>query len=236
MRYHWAVATHRGRVRTSNEDASLPTTAGRSDGPVVVMVADGMGGHIAGEIASQVAVEAAAAAAGGTPAERVLAGNRAILAEVAQRPELAGMGTTMTLMELIPEGSARLAHIGDSRAYLLRDGELRQLTVDHTVVNEYLLAGRISRAEAATHPQRSILTRALGLTYEVDVDTADLELRPGDRLLLCSDGVNAMIDDDLIAAGLAMPTPEEAVWELVELANRAGGHDNITALVVDAER
>lgn len=235
MRYHWAVATHRGRIRTSNEDASHPTTAGRAEGPVVVIVADGMGGHIAGEIASRLAVEAASSAEGSTPAERVAAGNQAIISEVLRRPELGGMGTTLTLMELDGEGTGHLAHVGDSRAYLLRDGELRQLTVDHTVVNEYLMAGKISRAEAATHPQRSILTRALGLSFEVEVDTADHELHPGDRLLLCSDGVNAMIDDEAIAAGLAKTTPEECAWELVETANRAGGHDNITALVVDVE-
>ncbi len=235
MTYQWAAATHQGRVRTHNEDAVHPATSGRGSGPVVVMVADGMGGHVAGEVASRLAV-AAAVEAGDGPRERVEAANRAILEEVGRRPELAGMGTTLTLVELGADGVARVAHVGDSRAYLLRDGRLRLLTTDHTVVNEYVQAGKISADEAATHPQRSMLTRALGLVPVVQVDTFEEPLRPGDRLLLCSDGVSSMIDDETIAATLGEGTPEEAAWELVERANQAGGLDNATALVVDVER
>jgi len=234
VNYQWAAATHRGRVRAHNEDAVHPETAGRGSGPVVLMVADGMGGHVAGDIASRTAVEVAVAT-DAAPAERVEAANRAILDEVNRRPELAGMGTTLTLVELGADGVARFAHVGDSRAYLLRDGVLRQLTVDHTVVNEYVQAGKLTVEEAATHPQRSMLTRALGLVPVVQVDAFEEPLRPGDRLLLCSDGVSSMIDDEEIAEALREGTPEEAVWDLVERANHAGGLDNVTALIVDVE-
>lgn len=234
MTYQWATATHRGRVRSNNQDCAHPEASGRAAGPVVVMVADGMGGHVAGEVAARLAVERAVATDGDV-AERVAAGNRAILEEVSRNPDLAGMGTTLTLAELHPEGRARFAHVGDSRAYLWREGVLRQLTVDHTVVNEYLRAGKISEDEVPHHPQRSMLTRALGLTSRVEVDVFEEPLQPGDRLLLCSDGVNSMLSDDEIAQALSLPTAEEAAWELVERANRAGGHDNVTAVVVDVE-
>ena len=145
------------------------------------------------------------------------------------------MGTTMTLFELGEDGVIRYAHVGDSRAYLYRDGELTQMTRDHTVVAEYLRRGTITPDEVATHPQRSLITRALGLQPDVDIDTGEEPVRPGDRLLLCSDGVNVMIDDDSIADSLDLETPEEAVWDLVEKANRAGGHDNITAIVVQVD-
>lgn len=234
MNYQWAAATHRGRVRAHNEDAVYPESAGRGAGPAVLMVADGMGGHVAGDIASRTAITVAAET-DGTPAERVEAANRAILDEVAHRPELAGMGTTLTLVELGADGVARFAHVGDSRAYLLRDGRLRQLSTDHTVVAEYVQAGKLTAEEAATHPQRSMLTRALGLVPVLEVDTFEEPLQPGDRLLLCSDGVSSMIDDEQIADALRATTPEEAAWELVERANQAGGLDNITALIADVE-
>ncbi len=228
----WAVATHRGRVRHVNEDSVHPQSAGSGTGPVVVMVADGMGGAVGGEVASRIAVDGAVEA-DGTVRERVTAGNQAVLAEVDRRPELAGMGTTLTVFELHEDGPSHFAHVGDSRAYLLREGELTQLTVDHTVVNEYVRAGKIRPEDVAVHPQRSMLTRALGLTPEVAIDTGSVALVEGDRLLLCSDGVNAMLSDREIRAALSTDTAEEAAWELVERANRAGGHDNITALVVD---
>jgi protein phosphatase len=232
MRYQWAVATHKGRVRTNNEDAVYPTTAGSGPGPALFMVADGMGGHVAGEVASQIAVEQAMSTEG--PVEqRVEAGNLAILAEATRKPELAGMGTTMTLLEVLPDSSGRLAHVGDSRAYLLRDGELGQITVDHTVVTEYLRAGKLTADQAVDHPQRNMLTRALGLIHGIEVDTLELDLRPGDRILICSDGVSDYVSGEDIHAALAAGTAEEVVWDLVERANRAGGYDNITAVVVD---
>lgn len=234
MTYQWATASHQGRVRATNEDAVFPATSGRGAGPVLIVVADGMGGHVAGEVASQLAVDNAVASEGSVT-ERVHAANRAILAEIERLPELAGMGTTITLMELGDDRTAQLGHVGDSRAYLLRGETLALLTDDHTVVGEYVRTGRLRPDEASTHPQRSMLTRALGLAADLEIDTDRLELEPGDRILLCSDGVNSMLGDAEIKVALAAGTPEEAAWELVERANRAGGQDNITAVVVDLE-
>jgi protein phosphatase len=202
---------------------------------VLVIVADGMGGHVAGDLASRLAVEAATSTPG-TPAERVAFGNLAIVDEADRRPHLAGMGTTMTLAELTSDGRVHIAHVGDSRAYLLRDGRLIQLTTDHTVVAEYVATGKIEPAEAVTHPQRSMLTRALGLSREIDVDEIVERLVPGDRLLLCSDGLPAMVPDPQIGRTLLGVGAEEAAWNLVEMANKAGGVDNVTALVVDVEQ
>lgn len=234
MRYQWACASHTGLVRSNNEDALYPDTSGSTEGSALLMVADGMGGHIAGEVASRIAVETARDIVG-NPGRRVLGANNAILLEVAQHPDLAGMGTTMTLVEMGEDGVGQFAHVGDSRAYLLRDGVLRQLTEDHTVAAEYVAAGRLSPEEAMTHPQRNMITRALGLTQNLLVDEFEEPLMTGDRYLLCSDGVNSMLTDEEIADQLAADTPEEAAWALVEAANAAGGHDNITVLVVDVQ-
>ncbi|HEU5114037.1 MAG TPA: protein phosphatase 2C domain-containing protein [Acidimicrobiia bacterium] len=232
MRYVWGSATHQGMVRQNNEDSLFPDKSGESDGRAVLMVADGMGGHIAGEVASRLAINAAASAEL-EPDDRVAAANRAIREEVARQPDLEGMGTTLTLVELEPEGVARLAHVGDSRAYLYRDGELRQLTEDHTVAAEYVALGHISAEEANDHPQSQMLTRCLGLTRFVNVDRIDLNLNPGDRLLLCSDGLNSMVPTEGIAKALTDGTADEAAWKLVEAANKAGGHDNISVIVID---
>jgi PPM family protein phosphatase len=232
MRYVWGSATHQGMVRQNNEDSLFPDKSGESDGRAVLMVADGMGGHIAGEVASRLAINAAASAEL-EPDDRVAAANRAIREEVARQPDLEGMGTTLTLVELEPEGVARLAHVGDSRAYLYRDGELRQLTEDHTVAAEYVALGHISAEEANDHPQSHMLTRCLGLTRFVNVDRIDLDLNSGDRLLLCSDGLNSMVPADGIAKALTDGTADEAAWKLVEAANKAGGHDNISVIVID---
>jgi protein phosphatase len=232
MKYVWGSATHQGMVRQNNEDSLFPDKSGESNGPVVLMVADGMGGHVAGEVASRLAINAAASA-NVDPDDRVAAGNRAIREEVARQPDLEGMGTTLTLVELTPDGVARFGHVGDSRAYLLRDGELRQLTEDHTVAAEYVALGHISAAEADDHPQSHMLTRCLGLTRFVNVDRIDLDLGPGDRLLLCSDGLNSMVPPDGIAKALSNGSADEAAWKLVEAANKAGGHDNISVIVID---
>jgi len=232
MKYVWGSATHQGMVRQNNEDALYPDRSGESDGPAVLMVADGMGGHIAGEVASRLAINAAASS-NLDPGDRVAAANRAIREEVARQPDLQGMGTTLTLVELTPGGIGRFGHVGDSRAYLLRHGELKQLTEDHTVAAEYVALGQISAEEANDHPQSHMLTRCLGLTRFVNVDEFDLELEAGDRLLLCSDGLNSMVASDGILESLAGGTAEESAWKLVEVANKAGGHDNTSVIVID---
>nr|PZN31112.1 MAG: serine/threonine-protein phosphatase [Actinomycetota bacterium] len=232
MRFIWSSASHQGMVRQNNEDSLFPESSGESTGPVTLMVADGMGGHVAGEVASRLAVNAAAAT-DLPPADRVAASNRAIREEVARQPGLEGMGTTMTLVTLDPSGKAHFAHVGDSRAYLYRGGELSQLTQDHTVAAEYVLQGRISPEEAATHPQRHMLTRTLGLTRFVNIDEIQLELQVGDRLLLCSDGLTEMVPDPVIAEVLEGNGVEEAAWRLIELANAAGGLDNISVIVIE---
>lgn len=232
MRYLWATASHQGMVRENNEDSVFPTSSGESSGSVLAIVADGMGGHVAGEVASRLAINAAASSdldAG----DRVAAGNRAIREEVARDPELEGMGTTMTLLAIDGE-TATIGHVGDSRAYLLRDGDFSQLTEDHTVAAEYVALGELSPEEATNHPQRHMLTRTLGLTRFVNVDEFEVDLVSGDRLLVCSDGLTEMVDDDTIARTLASGTPDEVVWQLVELANDAGGVDNVTVVVVEA--
>jgi protein phosphatase len=219
-------------VRDQNEDSLFPTSSGESTDEVLAIVADGMGGHVAGEVASRIAINAAASSDLG-PTDRVAAGNRAIREEVARDPGLEGMGTTMTLLR-VEDNTATIAHIGDSRAYLLRDGELRQVTEDHTVAAEYVAQGQLSREEAASHPQRHMLLRTLGLTRFVDVDEVEVDLAPGDRVLLCSDGLTEMVRDETIGKILADGSPDEVVWNLVETANDAGGVDNITVVVVDA--
>jgi protein phosphatase len=219
-------------VRDNNEDSVYPTSSGESADSVLVIVADGMGGHVAGEVASRIAINAAASTKL-DPTDRVAVGNRAIREEVAREPSLEGMGTTMTLLE-IEDGVATIGHVGDSRAYLLREGELRQLTEDHTVAAEYVAMGQMSRKEAAAHPQRHMLTRTLGLARFVNIDELKLDLTPGDRILVCSDGLTEMVAEEVIADALAGGTPDEVVWKLVELANDAGGVDNVTVVVVEA--
>jgi len=232
VRYIWAAASHQGMARTNNEDTVFPETSGESSGPAILMVADGMGGHIAGEVASRLAVNTAASSEL-APADRVAAANRAIREQVARQPDLDGMATTLTLVELSPDGVAHFGHIGDSRAYLYRGGELRQLTEDHTVVAQYVAAGTISPEEAADHPHSHMLTRCLGLTRFVNVDEIELPLEAADRLLLCSDGLTLMLTDDEIAEHLAAESADETVWALIEKANEAGGQDNITVIIVD---
>ena len=236
MNYVWATATHQGRIRERNEDSVYPETSGSGDGPVIVAVADGMGGHVAGNIASSVALAAATEApdaAAVDTTERVLAGNEAITRRIEEEPELAGMGTTMTLGRFRADGVLELAHVGDSRCYLLRGDVLRQLSTDHTVVAELVALGHLDPESAATHPQRHFVTRTLGLG-PVIVDSLELELEEGDRILFCSDGLTTMLDDDGIKdILLAGDDAEATAWHLVEAANSAGGVDNITVAVVD---
>jgi len=201
------------------------------------MVADGMGGAVAGEIASGIAVDVASTAEIGnetTPEDRVQQANDAVSAAVNEDSSLRGMGTTLTLVQLGSDGTADLAHVGDSRAYLLRDGDMSQLTTDHTLVNELIELGRITPEEAERHPHRHLITRVLGLG-PVGVETRSLALQDGDRLLLCSDGLTTMVSDfginQILNAGEGV---EATVWSLIEHANTAGGVDNTTVVVIDA--
>ncbi len=234
MRFVWASGTHTGRVRKNNEDVVHPETDGQSLEPLLVGVADGLGGHRDGEVASRLAMDRAVAT-DGAPWRKVKAANTAILNAVLQQPHLVGMGTTLTLAELDPSGSTALGHVGDSRAYLLRSGRLIRLTVDHTYVQQKVEAGALTEEQARTHPRRSQLTRALGFTTDIQVDIGHSSVAVGDRLLLCTDGLTAMVTDDRIATLLAKGPPSDVVWGLIEAANRAGGHDNISVVVVLAE-
>jgi protein phosphatase len=230
MRLVVGAATDVGRVRDGNEDAYLV-----DDAMGLVAVADGMGGHRGGEVASATALEAlrAAVSAGRPLREAVEDANTAVFDKAGTDDSLHGMGTTLTAATLAAGGTLLIGHVGDSRAYLLRDGELRQVTTDHSLVEELVRDGRLTPDEAAVHPQRSIITRALGVDATVDVDVYPVELAAGDVLLFCSDGLTGMLQPDLIAAELRREyDPGRAATRLVDAANAAGGEDNITVVVV----
>lgn len=220
-----------GRVREANEDSYLVE-------PPIFAVADGMGGHIAGDIASATTVEVLQRETTGADhdpqslAAALRSANGAILAKAKDDPALHGMGTTCTLIAL--DGDvAQIAHVGDSRAYLLRDGNLSQVTEDHTLVGRMVAEGRLSEEEAEHHPQRSIITRALGADDDVEVDTFTLDMAAGDRLLICSDGLSSMVGKDEIREIVtSFEDPQTAADRLVDAANEAGGEDNITAIVI----
>lgn len=237
MRYVWATGTHQGRIRERNEDSVFPEASGTGNGPLIAGVADGMGGHVAGNIASSLALSVATQQDPDVDieiADRLLAGNEAIRARVREEANLAGMGTTMTLGLFAEDGSATIGHVGDSRCYLLRDGDLEQVSSDHTVVADLVALGHIKPEDVDKHPQRHLLTRSLGLG-PVTVDTETLEVQAGDRVLFCSDGLTSMLSDREIAEILGSGSDLEAtVWILIEAANAAGGVDNITVAIVDA--
>ena len=235
------VATGRsdvGKVRDGNEDALLLRDS-------VYAVADGMGGHLAGEVASATALEPIEeldgrifqdnAAAVTALRAAVIAANERVSQLARDNPNYRGMGTTLTAA-LVEGRRLHVAHVGDSRAYLLRDGHFSQLTDDHTLVQHLVDEGQITREEAARHPQRSVVTRAIGVSDDVDVDSMSLELQPRDQLLLCSDGLTGVVEDEAIARTLLeVEDPEEAVNDLIDLANDAGGPDNITVLLLRYE-
>jgi protein phosphatase len=222
------VATDIGRVREKNEDSYLVEEP-------LFAVADGMGGHKGGDVASQLALETIEGEPTADLAKRLRDANAAVFERSQSDRSVTGMGTTVTAV--VVEGtSALFAHVGDSRAYLLRAGDLRQLTDDHTLVARMVKSGEITEAEAEVHPHRSVLTRALGTEPDVIVDEFDVALTDGDRLLLCSDGLTGMVTEEQIVAILsAAPDPQDASNRLVRAANRAGGVDNITVVVIDVE-
>jgi serine/threonine protein phosphatase PrpC len=219
-----------GRRRRHNEDAYVVR-------PPLFAVADGMGGAQAGEIASRLA----AAALEEPLSERedgqarvvslIQEANRRVHRRSLEDPQASGMGTTMTVA-LVDESIVWIGHVGDSRAYLLRDGALQQLTDDHSLVAELVRSGKVPAEDAQSHPQRSVITRAVGTDPDVDVDTFPVEPRIGDVFLICSDGLTDMVDDETIREIVAQNTNDldAAARELVRLANRRGGEDNITVV------
>jgi PPM family protein phosphatase len=227
-----AVATHPGRKRRHNEDAYVLE-------PPLFAIADGMGGARAGEVASSLAASAVQSGEpDGSGKERVVAliqaANRSVYERSSEDAEVAGMGTTMTVA-LVEDGTVTFGHVGDSRAYVLRDGLLEQLTDDHSLVAELVRGGKLSAEEAEHHPQRSVITRALGTDPDVDVDTFTVEARDGDVFVLCSDGLTDMLGDEEIGEVLEQRRQNlnDAADELVRRANKAGGQDNITVVAFE---
>src|SRR5271165_4643306 len=230
---HYA-GTDTGRQRRANEDSLLARS------PLFV-VADGMGGAQAGEVASRIAVEFFQSGIddASEPELALATLTRAANSRIHERShtnaEQAGMGTTLTAVYVGAEEVA-IAHVGDSRAYCLRDGELLRLTDDHSLVDELLRQGRLTPEEAIEHPQRSVITRALGPEMTVEVDTRSFRARAGDVYLLCSDGLTTMVsEEELAAVLLAHPRLSDAGEALIAAANRAGGRDNITVLLMRVE-
>jgi protein phosphatase len=238
VQVHVAAATHAGRVRAVNEDAYLTL-------PDLILVADGMGGHAAGDVASSLAVEAFEPLRGRSRLraddvlEAVRRANSAIVSETEAHPNRSGMGTTVTGLAVVDEAGSPhwlVFNIGDSRVYRIAEGRLHQLTVDHSEVAGLVAQGQISRGDARTHPMRHVITRSLGVLPPPEPDTWLVPVSSGDRFLVCSDGLTTELDDQEIAriAGRASDLDETAS-ELVRAAVDAGGRDNITVVLVASE-
>jgi len=232
-------ATDAGKVRANNEDALL---VGEGRDETLFVVADGIGGFEAGEVASRIAVDVLRELEPGASFEAAIReANRRILAVGRGDERLSGMGTTIVATRFggtREEPVAEIAHVGDSRAYLLRGGSLRPLTEDHSLVAELVRSGDLTRDQAAEHPQKNLITRALGAEEEVEVDTVVLPVEAGDRLLLCSDGLTDMLPEANIGEILADSPgdPEKPARTLVSAALDAGGSDNVTVVVVDVKQ
>jgi PPM family protein phosphatase len=227
------AASNTGRKRRTNEDAFVYD-------PPLFAVADGMGGARAGEVASSLAASAlreaeidASDGAESLVIELIQNANRRVHERAVSDSAASGMGTTMTVALFQPEGSVVIGHVGDSRAYVLRDGRLEQLTEDHSLVAELVRRGELSPEQAEVHPQRSVITRALGTEPEVDVDAFTIEAREGDVFLLCSDGLTTMVEPARIAELVQANRSdlEAASRALIRLANERGGEDNITTVL-----
>lgn len=230
LEIHAAARTHRGRVRRTNEDSYLCQ-------PPLFVVADGLGGLAAGEIASRLAVDFLSRSQPQPPAAESLVGllqeaSRQIRQAAEDDERLFGMGTTCTAL-VVADGVAEIAHVGDTRAYVLHAGQLDLLTADHSLAQELVRVGRLSETEATVHASRNTLTRALGGPGDLEVDRVSWPLQPGDRLLLCSDGLNGLVDDAFISTTLAEGSPAESSERLIQAALAAGGIDNVTAMVLD---
>ncbi|MFG2309014.1 Stp1/IreP family PP2C-type Ser/Thr phosphatase [Streptomyces sp. NPDC048566] len=230
----FAAGSHKGMIREGNEDSGYA-------GPRLLAIADGMGGQAAGEVASSEVISTIVALDDDVPGSDILTSlgtavqraNDQLRVMVEEDPQLEGMGTTLTAL-LWTGQRLGLVHVGDSRAYLLRDGVLTQITQDHTWVQRLVDEGRITEEEATTHPQRSLLMRALGSGDHVEPDLSIREVRAGDRYLICSDGLSGVVSHQTMEETLASyQGPQETVQELIQLALRGGGPDNITVIVAD---
>lgn len=238
------VCTDAGKIREINQD----DYAIHENGCCLYIVADGMGGHQCGEIASRMAVEVIsdhvkkfmsqdldASSAKGILFEAFNRANKKILEYTHVEPACAGMGTTLTLLYHCKRHSI-IGHIGDSRAYILHDDSLVQVSNDHSLVEELRKSGEISDVEAQKHPQRHVITRALGMGDQVKADIYQVELHKNDRVLLCTDGLTNLVDDNELLEILSIDEPETVLAQrLVRLANERGGHDNITVLLVNIQ-
>ena len=222
--------TDTGKKRRRNEDEYVVE-------PPLFAIADGMGGAQAGELAANLAAGAVRGGEGGggsgerRVAELIQEANRRVYQRSSQDAAASGMGTTMTIA-LVEEDAVTFGHVGDSRAYLIRDGKLEQLTEDHSLVAELVRSGKLSPEEAETHPQRSVITRALGTDPDVDVDTFSIPTKPGDLFMLCSDGLTSMVEDDVILRNVEENRGDlqKAAKALIRAANKGGGEDNITVV------
>lgn len=236
------AATDIGQIRKINEDMYYndPERMG------LYIIADGMGGHQAGEVASALAVETLStflreplkanalrpSDVEETLRDAVVKANEAVYSLATSEASYNGMGTTVVVC-VVRDGRATIAHIGDSRAYLVRKRNLKQLTTDHSLVQELLSKGRITEAEAVDHPRKNILTRALGTDPAIEVDTMSLELSDGDALLMCTDGISNHVDSQELLELTADNPPESACMEIIRLANSRGGFDNMTILILE---
>ena len=241
-----------GRSRSSNQDAYCALLAPNAPAgtEALLAVADGMGGHQGGDVASTMAIQTlvqrfSPSGKGNTPPpsldghqsqlEQVVHQANGEVFQAATKPELRGMGTTLTVALLV-DSTAILAQVGDSRAYLVRKGAIRRLTQDHSWVAEQVAAGVLTQEQAQTHPQRNILTRALGTTPHVQVDISQAALEEGDVLVLCSDGLHGLVSDEEMGRIVATEEPQKACQTLVDAANALGGHDNITVVIGRVDR
>lgn len=245
MKIEVSSLTDIGKIRPNNEDAvgHFEPKNAKEQGSKgwLFIVADGMGGHRGGEIASKIAVDATQASYQADLNEDRAAAlraavdhaNRLILNESLSDEALMGMGTTCTAM-VVHEGCAYFVHVGDSRAYVLRDGELVQLTQDHSLVGEMVRSGILSDEDARNHPKRNVITRSLGIHGIINLDTpfSPFELKKDDVFLLCTDGLTSLVNDDEISGSLSENKPDDACRKLVDAANQKGGKDNITVVVV----
>jgi protein phosphatase len=228
-----ATITDTGRKRRRNEDAFVSE-------PPLFAIADGMGGAQAGEVASRLAAAALREGQARAPAgedrifELIQEANRRVYDRSSSDPNTSGMGTTMTVA-LVEDGHVAFGHVGDSRAYLIRDGEMQRLTEDHSLVNELLKSGKLSPEEAEIHPQRAVITRAVGTDPDVDVDTFTVPAQAGDLFLLCSDGLTDVVAEEEILELVERNRGdiERALRSLVKEANRGGGEDNITVVAFE---